>query len=253
MRGKNAVERAFDLIAKRTGRRAPTVRVEVHSDIPMAAGLGSSAAATVAGIRIFERVTGPLSDSVMLAAATSVEGHADNAAPALFGGLNSVLEVENGEPVALRWHWPDDLRLVVATPSVGLATAKARAALAPEIARRDAIFNLQRVLALVHALQQGDYGRLREAVKDRWHQPARAAFVPLLEESLATDDPDVLGVFLSGAGPSIAWLVRRDASRVAHMVETMYERAGIAAAIRTLHAHQAEQIPAVVAAHGRTA
>jgi homoserine kinase len=254
IRGRNTVERGFDTMCRRIGGRAPTVQVEVHSDIPMAAGLGSSAAATVAGIRIFERVTRPLPDGVLLAAAAAVEGHADNAAPALFGGLNSVLEVEGGEPVALRWSWPDDLGLIVATPSVGLATAKARAALPPDVPRKDAIFNLQRVLSLVHALQNRDYARLREAVKDRWHQPARAALVPLLEESIAVEDPDVLGVFLSGAGPSIAWLVRRDSARIARLVQLMYERAAIAVTVRTLNAHQVDQMPAaMVAAHGRTA
>ena len=65
----------------------------------------------------------------------------------------------------------------------------------------------------MHALQIGDDDRLREAVQDRWHQPARAALVPLLDEALAIEDPDVLGAFLSGAGPSIALLVRRERRR----------------------------------------
>ncbi len=143
-----------------------------------------------------------------LAAATEVEGHADNAAPALFGGLNSVLEVSGADPIALRWSWPDDLRLVVATPAVGLATAKARAALPDAMPRADAIFNLQRVLSLVHALQHREYDRIREGVRDRWHQPARASLVPLLGDVIELDDPDVLGAFLSGAGPSVAAIAR---------------------------------------------
>jgi homoserine kinase len=262
--GQNAVARGFAAIARRTGLRAPTVTVEVTSDIPMAAGLGSSAAASVAGIRVFERVTqatstGPMPEGVLLAAATEVEGHADNAAPALFGGLTSVLEAEDSDPVALRWTWPPDLKLIVSTPAIGLATAKARAALAPEIARKDAIFNLQRVLSLVHALQEGNVERLRESVKDRWHQPARAALVPLLDQALTVDDPDVLGAFLSGAGPSIAWLVRGDAPRVVRLVQGLYDRAGVAVTVRTLNVHEAHgdrapyQTPAVAAAHGRTA
>ena len=134
--------------------------MEVDSDIPMAAGLGSSAAATVAGLRVFERVTRPLPDDELLALATEVEGlYADNAAPSLFGGLTSVVADEEHHPVALRWTWPDELRLVVATPSVKLATVKARAALPDMLPRRDAIFNLQRVLSLVHALQAKDYAR----------------------------------------------------------------------------------------------
>jgi homoserine kinase len=201
----------------------------------MAAGLGSSAAASVAGLRVFERATGNLTDSELLAAATQAEGHADNAAPALFGGLNSVVEVEGAAPYALKWSWPHDLRLVVATPVVGLATAKARAALPREVPRGDAIFNMQRVLALVHALHRGEYDRLKEAVRDRLHQTARSSLVPLLSESLALEDPQVLGAFLSGAGPSVALLARRDSSpAVAGRFSSLYERAGIEATVRTL-------------------
>ena len=233
--GANAVERAFDIAAQRTGRRGPSVTIEVTSEIPMAAGLGSSAAATVAGLKVFGRVVGALDESELLGAATQAEGHADNAAPALFGGLNSVIEVEGALPYALRWSWPQDLRLVVATPVVGLATAKARAALPREVPRADAIFNMQRVLALVHALQQGEYDRLREAVKDRLHQSARSSLVPLLREALALDDPDVLGAFLSGAGPSVALLARVDrAAQVARRLSSMYERAGVESTVRTL-------------------
>ena len=238
VRGANAVERAFAIAASRTGTTAPTVTAEVTSEIPMAAGLGSSAAATVAGLRLFERVTGALDDSVLLRAATEAEGHADNAAPALFGGLTSVVEVEGGNPFALRWTWPEDLRLVVATPAIGLATAKARAALPRELPRADAIFNLQRVLLLVHALQHQEYDRLREAVKDRLHQPARASLVPLLREVLAIEDPGVLGAFLSGAGPSVALLARHDATHVERLLASMYESAGVEATVRTLRVHE---------------
>ena len=84
--GDNAVERAFAAIARRAPAPVPTVFVDVESDIPMAAGLGSSAAASVAGLRVFEEVTGPVPETTLLAVATSLEGHADNAAAALLGG-----------------------------------------------------------------------------------------------------------------------------------------------------------------------
>jgi homoserine kinase len=169
--------------------------------------------------------------------------------------------------VALRWSWPDDVQLVVATPSVGLATAKARAALPDVLPRADAIFNLQRVLSLVHALQWRDYDRIREAVKDRWHQPARASLVPLLHETLMMEDPSVLGVFLSGAGPSIAVMARGEFTRLEQRLSSMYDRAGVPAVVRTLAVHQGEPLPrsgsprvgvtghisdAVASAHGRT-
>lgn len=254
VRGRNAIERAFEAIARWTGLRAPSVFVEAESDIPMTAGLGSSAAAAVAGLRMFERVTQPLPEGVLLTVATSLEGHADNAAAALHGGLTSVVEREGEEPVALRWYWPEDVRLIVATPSVGLPTSKARAALPDTVPRKDAVFNLQRVLSLVHALQSGDYGRLREAVQDRWHQPARAALVPQLAEVLALEDSEILGSFLSGAGPSVALLARRDFGRLEQLLKSTYERANCPAAVRTLSVHQSSEAAreTVASAHGRT-
>ena len=235
--GRNAVERAFQAMVERTGRQTPTVLVEVESDIPMAAGLGSSAAATVAAIRVFARVSGPVDPGVMLGVAAAIEGHADNAAPALHGGLTSVVDRDGLDPLVLAWPWPDELHIVTATPSMGLSTAKARAALAPAITRQDAVFNLQRVLALVHALQSRNYGALREAVADRWHQPARAALVPHLTAVLALDDADVLGAFLSGAGPTVAVLAHRNLPRVERLLESTCERAGVPVTVRTLAVH----------------
>ena len=255
VRGRNSVERAFEAMARWTGLKAPSVFVEAESDIPMAAGLGSSAAAAVAGVRMFERVTQPLPDGVLLAVATSLEGHADNAAAALHGGLTSVIEREGEEPFALRWQWPEELRLIVATPAGGLSTSKARAALADSVPRKDAVFNLQRVLGLVHALQEGEYGRLREAVRDRLHQPARAALIPQLDAVLSLDDPEILGSFLSGAGPSVAVLARRDFERLERLLQSTYERAGCPVTVRTLGVHQSSEATrdAVASAQGRTA
>ena len=251
--GENALEVAFALAVRTTGRTAPSVTVEVRSDIPMAAGLGSSAAASVAGLRVFEQVTEPLSPDLLLALATAAEGHADNAAPAIFGGLTSVVDGPDG-PKALRWSWPGDVRLVVATPDVGLATAKARAALPDTVSRADAIFNLQRALAFVHALQSGDDTVLRESVRDRLHQPARAALVPCLDPVLALTDEAVLGAFLSGAGPSMALLARRDHARLEALLTSIYERAGHAVTVRTLTVHQLSNAMAGagVPAPGRT-
>jgi homoserine kinase len=270
--GDNIVERAFAAIARRVGgdvgnvvgNNVPSVFVEVDSDIPMAAGLGSSAAAAIAGVRVFEHVAGPVPESMLLAVAASIEGHADNAAASLLGGLTSVVETGPPSPggfgeastevQVLRWRWPEDLRLIVATPCAGLATSTARAALAPSVSRNDAVFNLQRVLSLVHALQHGEYERLRDALQDRWHQPARAALVPHLGAALAIDDPDVLGACLSGAGPSVAVLARRDFARVERLLQAACEAAGSPVTVRTLAVHQSPNVirDAMASAHGRT-
>jgi homoserine kinase len=236
--GTNAIQRAYETLARWSGRPAPSVSVEAESDIPMASGLGSSAAAVVAGLRVFERVTEPLPDALLLAAAASLEGHADNAAAALHGGLTSVVEREGEEPIALRWRWPEELRFVVATPVAGLSTARARAALPESLPRQDAVFNLQRVLSLVHALHSGEYELLQEAVRDRWHQRARAPLVPQLAEVLALEDPAILGSFLSGAGPSVALIALGEFGRLEHLLRAIYERANCPVTVRTLSVHQ---------------
>lgn len=252
VRGRNAVERAYEAIARRTGLAAPSVSVEVDSDIPMAAGLGSSAAAAVAGLRVFEQMVEDAPDEVLLGVAASLEGHADNAAAALYGGLTSVVEREGQEPAALRWQWPEELRFVVATPSVGLSTSKARAALPDAVPRKDAVFNLQRTLSLVHALQNAEYDQLRGATQDRLHQPARTALVPQLAEVLALDDPDILAAFLSGAGPSVALVARRDFDRLERLVRAVYEEADTPVTVRTLGVHQTAGQPRELLT-GRTA
>jgi homoserine kinase len=100
------------------------------------------------------------------------------------------------------------------------------------------VFNLQRVLSLVHALQNGEYDQLRDALQDRWHQPARAALVPHLRAVLAMDDEDVLGAYLSGAGPSVAVLARRDFTRIERLLASACDAAGSPVSVRTLAVHE---------------
>jgi len=239
--GENRIESAYRLARARLGVRAPGLRVRVESEIPQTAGLGSSAAAAVAGLRLYESVTAqrsPLINEEWLALATELEGHPDNAAAALLGGLTVSCQYESGRIVARSSPWPDDLRLVVATPEIGLHTSEARRVLPKEVPLRDAIFNLQRALLFVRALEHGRYDDLREAMRDRWHQPARAPLVPGLAEAMAFEDPAVLGVCLSGAGPSILVLAAASGVPAAStLLGDLYKRLGLACTIRALSAH----------------
>jgi homoserine kinase len=235
--GENRVETGFRQAEARFGQRAPGLRVRVDSEIPMRAGLGSSAAATVAGMRLYEAFTEPRDPGDLLAMATEVEGHPDNAAAALHGGLTLSCQQENGRVLTSAWPCPPDLRFVVATPEAELETAFARKVLAETLPLRDAVFNLQRALLLVRALETGEYGWLREALRDRWHQPARTPYVPGLAEALALDDPAVLGACLSGAGPSIAVLASGDPAGAAAALRRIYDRLALPCTIRTLSAH----------------
>jgi homoserine kinase len=127
---------------------------------------------------------------------------------------------------------------VVATPAAEVETAAARKVLPQQISLRDGVFNLQRALLLVRALETGQYEDLREALADRWHQPTRQTFVPGLPEALALDHPAILGVCLSGSGPSIAVLAADRHPEAASALGDIYKRLGVAYTIRTLSAHQ---------------
>lgn len=237
--GANRIEEAFAVARARCGCATPGLRIEVRSEIPARAGLGSSAAATIAGFQLYEAAAGErVKGTNWLALATEMEGHPDNAAAALLGGLTVTVQREGGRVVARSAPWPDALRFVVATPDVAVETSKARAMLPPTIGLADAVFNLQRALLLMHALASGDFRDLREALRDRWHQPVRAALVPGLTEALTIDDPAVLGVCLSGSGPSIVALVTDGADRAAALLEGIYRDVGLPCTIRLLSAHQ---------------
>lgn len=234
--GENRITTGFLAARAAFGDAAPAVRVSVQSGIPMKAGLGSSAAATVAGLRLYEALTSPRDPDALMAIATRIEGHPDNAAAALLGGLTLSCEREDGRVIVSSWEWPADLRFVVGTPEAELETAFARKVLAPQIDRGDAIFNLQRALLLVRALDTRRYEDLREALRDRWHQPARAQYVPGLNQAMALDHPAVLGVCLSGAGPSIALLATDRHAEAAGLLGGIYAGIGVPCTIRTLTA-----------------
>jgi homoserine kinase len=249
-RGENGIERAFKLARARTGLATPGVRILVTTAIPIRAGLGSSAAAAVGGLRLYQALTGALSEQDMLSLGCECEGHPDNAAACLLGGLTVSCRHEDGRVIARSSPWPDRLRFVIATPDTSLATKEARAVLPDRVPLGDAVFNLQRALLLVRALEDERYEDLREALRDRWHQPARSALVPGLREALAIDHPAILGVCLSGSGPSVAaFPAPGRESEAASVLGDVYRRLELAHTIRIVSAHQPAGAAAPITIH----
>ena len=235
----NYVERAFRALADEEALEFPTLSLDVRSDIPMQAGLGSSAAATVAGLLLYDRLAGPRDDRDLLGLAARLEGHADNVSAALRGGLTMSCVLDDGRVIARTCPWPGTVRFVAATPAVAVATSDARRVLPDAIPRQDAVFNLQRALLLMHAIQAGELGLLRESLRDRWHQPFRAALVPGLEEALALEHPHLLGVCLSGSGPTVLALCTGAVDEISALLADVYRRRQLPADIRVLAAHEA--------------
>jgi homoserine kinase len=234
---QNGIARAFSHWPFRT-RRPPSLEVDVVSDIPERAGLGSSAAAAVAGLRLRELCDGRRTLAEMVAAGAALEGHPDNASAVLCGGLTSSRMGEDGQVTVARWPWPSAWTVVVATPDVQLATRDSRRVLPDRVPMPDAIFNLQRVSLLLHAVQTRNAAEMSAALEDRLHQPYREKLVPAFGRALALRHPDILGACLSGAGPSVAVFARRNPKAVERALASLYRKEGVPCTVRLLRVHQ---------------
>jgi homoserine kinase len=196
----------MDVLAVR-GILAPRLHLQLHNEIPLGMGCGSSASALLAGILLANHF-GNLNWTAkqILEEACLREGHPDNVAACYLGGMTVSSITKDGLVTAtcgqdLNWN------LLLALPSASLSTKKARALLPDRYSREDAVANIQATGLLVAAFAQGRGDLLRTAMRDRLHQPYRAKACPLLPLLLPltewAGDPAILGVALSGAGPSV--------------------------------------------------
>lgn len=208
----------------------PALGIVMTSEIPLARGLGSSAAATVAGLMAAEALAGvELGKGELLRLATDIEGHADNAAAALFGGF---VIVADGRVVRL--ESPPSLSCVLFVPDRELATGDMRAALPAEVPHADAAHNAGAVALLVAGFASADLALLSAMNDDRLHEPYRALVFPELPAlKNAAVDAGALGAALSGAGSSVLALAEPDtAEAVASALDVAAARLGLAGSAR---------------------
>ena len=233
----NLIARAFHASPRKRVRHS--IEVEVRSDIPQRAGLGSSAAATIAGLRLRDALDGPRPVEQLAAVACRLEGHPDNAGAALFGGLTSTCVLPDGEIKVTRWAWPASWRILIVTPEVQLSTRAARDVLPKRVTLEDAVFNLQRVAHLLGAITRKDARALGLALDDRCHQRYRQPLVPVLRDALRLKHRDLLGVCLSGAGPSIVAFTNSNVAAVERLLNRLYRAAEVPCTIRRVKVHAA--------------
>ena len=203
--GANLVYRAATQVFEQAGLPVPPLRIHLVNRIPLAAGLGSSAAAIVGGLCAANEIAGsPLSTDALLHLATAIEGHPDNVAPALIGGFVVATVDRNSRITHCRLEPPRDLKCVVAVPQYKLATSESRRVLPQVVSHRDAVYNVGRAALLVSALSQGKLSLLGAAMDDRLHQPYRSSLVPGMDAVFkAAKEAGAMGVALSGAGPTL--------------------------------------------------
>jgi homoserine kinase len=222
--------------ARRGGTALPPVARLAHNEIPLASGLGSSAAAIVAGIKLAGLIAGrEISNQSIQNYATEFEGHPDNVAASVCGGFVASCIDYDGNVVTAKFRWPAEIRVVVVSPHSQLPTHVARAALGRTVSRQDAVYNLQRTAIFTAAIAQQRYELLWEAMRDRLHQPQRESLVPGLAEALALPQMQgLLGIALSGAGPSIVALVNDNEQAIGARVASCFQARGIESTTRVL-------------------
>ncbi|HLN60397.1 MAG TPA: homoserine kinase [Symbiobacteriaceae bacterium] len=232
----NMVYQAAVAVFERLGYRPHGLHIREEVAIPVARGMGSSAAAIVGGLvagnALAAQMTGRpgLSREELLRMAVAMEGHPDNVTPAMVGGFTVSCMDEARGPLHVRFDPPRGLTAVVVMPEVpitGKKTEKSRGVLPTAVTMKDAVYNLNRTALLVAALAQGRVDLLAVATQDRLHQPYRASLVPGLRAVFeAALDAGAKGVALSGAGPSVIAFVDREAEPVARAMEGAFQWAG---------------------------
>lgn len=186
----------------------PGIDISVISDIPSARGLGSSATAVVAGVLAAGAVAGVnlrLSEAIEIA--TEIEGHPDNVAPAILGGMTISIQDKNFV-YSQKLDWPDELAILVGIPDTKIRTQSARRVLPKKVNFDDAIFNLRRTSLFIGSLSKRDWRGLGIAMHDKLHQNARASLIPGLNKILSSArDAGAIGCVLSGSGPCVLAVV----------------------------------------------
>ena len=227
--------RAARFVAELIGESDAHFRLVQENAIPPTRGLGGSAAALVGGaVAANDLFGGQIAAPDLLNIVCELDGHPDNAAPALLGGL--VIGTLTPEGVSAVRLEPKDLKVVVAVPDFAVSTTAARRALPDSIPHRDAVFNVGRSGLLLGSLATGEYELLRVAMQDRLHQPYRTHLIPGLEDVIeAALANGAYGASLSGSGPTVlAFAPETRAPRITPAMQAAFEARGITAQSWTL-------------------
>ena len=233
---ENAIFQAMKSYADRHGKSLPAgLRITCQNNIPLGSGLGSSSAAAVAGIMAAAKLLNlPQDTTDQLACASQLEGHPDNVAPCLLGGL--VASMVDRDQIIARKIPVAPLNLVIVVPDFNLPTHQARAALPVNIPHKDAVFNLGHAVMLTEALRNSDLELLTAAMQDRLHQPYRFSLIPGATNAIAAaQNAGAAAVVLSGAGPSLLAILRdtSQSQNISTVMVKAFQQAGLSARVFT--------------------
>ena len=242
----NLVYRSMEFLYRELGRPMPLLRVECDNGIPLARGLGSSAAAIAGGLAAANALSGgEFAPRDLLEMAATIEGHPDNVAAAVMGGLQLVVtNVHDAGESALRQAQgrllytvpvsiPPGIHAVVFIPEIRIATADARAVLPQQLPVADAVHNMARVALLVAAMTTNHPEYLAVATQDKLHQPYRQPLFPAMKLLMkAALDAGALGAFLSGSGSTVLALTQGREMTVAYEMAEAARQASVEGTVK---------------------
>jgi len=241
----NLIVRSARKVYRMLGREMPPLRIRCLNRIPPGAGLGSSSAAILSGLLGANALLGnPLSPNEILNLASAMEGHADNVAPALLGGL-VVAALARPAPGLIARKLPiRSCAVTVVLPEVDFPTAQARAILPKRVALEDAVHNIGRAVLVCEALRLGDLDLLGRVMEDALHQRPRLRLIPGASEALrAARQAGAAAVALSGAGPGLIAFSSQRAPAIGSAMRQAFEAAGARARLFDLQiARQGAQV-----------
>jgi len=224
----NLVLSSFRHVSAHLGGPAPAGHIRIESDIPVGVGLGSSAAAVIAGLLLGARCCGQdVPEQQVLRWAEEIEGHVDNAAAAYHGGLVFAFCNNTDKLVALKTSFPDHIKLVVVTPSIIVPTHQARRVLPKSYERADVLHTLQRTALLAATCFSGKFELFPELFDDRLHQPYRQKLVPGIAESLRFRHEGLLGIAISGSGSSVIAMTASHEAQISKTLQEIFAKEGI--------------------------
>lgn len=201
---ENLAVQGYRAVLSRLGLPNEGLSLNIRAEIPVCRGLGSSAALIAGGAPAANLLHGsPLPPAELLEVTNEIEGHPDNLAPAIYGGLTASL-VEDGKPRTVKLPLSPTLRWVAAIPDFELSTHLARAVLPKEVAFTDAVYNASHAAVLAGALGSGDRELIAMALRDRLHQPYRESLIPEYGKvKAAAEQCGAIAFCISGAGPTL--------------------------------------------------
>ena len=229
----NLVYRSMQKFFRELNEKPIAVNVGCNNNIPLARGLGSSAAAIVGGLMAANKIcSNPLSQDDLLSLAFQIEGHGDNVAPALLGGLHAV--VKDGKKIISETiSIPAEITAVIFIPEKPMVTEEGRAILSKKISRDAAVYNLGRVAILVNSLSSGSLDNLKIATQDKLHQPDRAKIFPAMKYIIrSAENAGALCAFLSGAGSSIVALTDSRSMTIGYEMADVADKIGVPGVIK---------------------